>query len=111
MDTEEKKAQIRRDLFLLRKEYGSWGAVGKRLKLPGGSLSAIANGTFEPTGERNPKLIHELGWPTLKPAPACPKCGEVHVTKRCTKRKTRHRDLYAMDEEDLRRAIENRYEW
>jgi len=109
MDTDEIKAQVRKDLFTLRDRLGSWGAVANKLELPKGTLNAIANGEFDPTGERNPRLITALGWPTLKPAPVCPKCGEVHVTKRCTKKRVNHRDLYAMDEDDLRRALENRY--
>jgi len=109
MDTDEIKAQVRKDLFTLRDRLGSWDAVANKLELPKGTLNAIANGEFDPTGERNPRLITALGWPTLKPAPACTKCGEVHVAKRCTKKRVNHHDLYAMDEDDLRRALENRY--
>lgn len=32
----------------------------------------------------NPAIRDALGLPCLAPAPVCPKCGVVHVTKKCT---------------------------
>jgi len=73
--------------------------------IPAGTLCAIAKGYPVPKRWRQ-----KLGLPLLAPAPVCLKCGQVHVTKRWTKvtrRITRWRDL---EPEQLRWALENRYE-
>jgi hypothetical protein len=43
-------------------------------------ISRILQGEFP----RSVCKREALGLPMLLPAPACPKCGGVHVTKRCT---------------------------
>jgi hypothetical protein len=63
----------------------SWAKLGKYYGgIPGGTLSRIAQsgGEFFPA-----KWADLLGVKVVAmiPAPACPKCGEVHVTKRCNK--------------------------
>jgi len=62
---------------LLRK---SWANVGKEFGLPGGTAYRIATSDYEP---KRPDIRFHLGLPTLLPAPACAKCGQVHVSKRC----------------------------
>jgi len=53
-----------------------------------------------------------FGLPALIPVPACPKCGEGHVTKRCTANQpTRHRDLFSLPVSVLRRMLEERVEY
>lgn len=50
----------------------------------------------------------KLGLPTMAPAPVCPKCGEVHTTRRCTKgRKPRlnWRWRFGMSEEELEERL------
>lgn len=63
-----------------------------------------------------PKHSHKraiMGLPALIPAPACPRCGKVHVTRRCTERlKNReYRDLWDMPVTELRRRLEQRTEF
>ena len=68
----------------------------------------IAKQGYEP---KDPKIRVRLGLAALGEAPVCEHCGEVHVSQRCSKKRTRHRDLYAMDEDELREALINRKEW
>lgn len=58
----------------------SWADVGKDLGLPGGTAYRIATSDYEP---KRPDIRFRLGLPTLIPAPACTKCGQLHVSKRC----------------------------
>jgi len=48
-----------------------------------GTLCSIAKGR----DPKNPHVRAVLHLPALIPAPACRVCGEVHTTKRCTRRK------------------------
>src|SRR3989337_516310 len=96
----------------LRTLKGTTGLAWRKIALlddyspiPAGTLCAIAKGYPVPKRWRQ-----RLGLPLLAPAPVCLKCGQVHVTKRRTKgtrRITRWRDL---EPEQLRWALENRYE-
>ena len=65
----------------------------------------IINKHSEPT---EPHLRQAFGLPAQKLAPVC-KCGEVHTTKRCTKKTRRgKRDLFAYSVRELRWMLENR---
>lgn len=69
-------------LWELKTIKGTWRKVSVALGaiIPAGTLQAIANGR-EP---HNPIYRRVLGLPPLnKLAPACPACGEVHVSRRC----------------------------
>ena len=72
--------------------------------IPPGTLCTIAKTGYVPK-----KWHTKLGIRIYKPAPVCVKCGEVHVTKRCTKNDVqpvrRWRDL---PPELLRLALEYR---
>lgn len=73
--------------------------------IPAGTLNAIAKGYPIPH-----KWYKRLGLREYLPAPACPRCGKVHVSKRCTAQPRRYRDLFDMPTAELLRRLENRYE-
>ena len=67
----------------LYRQFGTWRKVAAIVGLPVGTVWNVAHG-------HDPKDIHTravLRLPALIPAPACRVCGEVHTTKRCTRRK------------------------
>jgi len=59
----------------------NWRAVAAQYGVSSGMAYRIAVNDYEP---REAHIRHKLGLPALAPAPVCAKCGEVHVTKRCT---------------------------
>jgi len=79
------------------------------LGISGGMAHRIANRGYEP------KDVHirlQLGLPAMGEAPVCERCGVVHVSKRCTaRRRPRWRDLWEVDVDVLRDALERRREW
>lgn len=71
----------------LRKAYkrlNNWRAVGKDYGITGGMAYRIAHG-YEP---KDPRIRTTLHLPALVPAPVCPRCGVVHVSKRCTQKRS-----------------------
>lgn len=68
-------------------EFGSWRKVAQNLdhaSLNPGLLSRIAKGKKPAPNS----VLFALGLPLKEvPAQPCKRCGDVHVTKRCTKRK------------------------
>jgi len=86
----------------------NWRQIGKVYRITGGMAYRIANEQgYEP---KDVHIRYILGLPALVPAPVCEKCGEVHLTKRCTRRRKswlRWRDLPSAL---LRHALENREE-
>lgn len=71
--------------------------------IPPGTLSSIAKGYPVPR-----KWYARLGIREMKPAPVCLQCGQVHVTKRCTAKPRRYRDLLDMPRGELRRRLDQR---
>ena len=59
----------------------TWEKVGTKYGVSGGMAFRVAVHGYEP---RKPETRRKLGLPIYMPAPVCPKCGGVHVTKRCT---------------------------
>jgi hypothetical protein len=53
-----------------------------------------------------------LGLPAMVQVPACPSCGLVHLSKRCTAKAAarRYRDLWDMPVRALRKMMEERDE-
>jgi len=91
------------------KNKGGWRAVGREFGIPARTAWRISERDYVP---KNAHLRTKLGLTTLAPAPVCPKCGKVHVTKRCTSvpaSRTR-RSLWDWPVDELRRALENREE-
>jgi hypothetical protein len=89
------------------KRLDSWRETGKAFRISGGMAYRIAKEKYEP---KNPHIRHVLGLPALIPAPACPVCGDVHVSKRCPKIRKPPKRWSDCPVEHLRWAIENRVE-
>jgi hypothetical protein len=58
-----------------------WKTTGAALKISGGMAYRIASQGYEPKDNHIRAL---LGLAEMYPAPACKKCGKVHVSRRCT---------------------------
>jgi len=83
-------------------EHLSWRKIASLepfLGIPAGTLCAIAKGR-EPRDSEHRRI---LKMPALELAPVCRKCGQVHVTKRCTIRKTE--DLPKQSEHNEQAAL------
>lgn len=97
----------------LRKAYkrlknrGGWRAVGREFGITGGMAFRIAMRRYEP---RDPVIRTRLDLPAFVEVPVCPKCGIVHVRKRCSQAARHHRRIWDMSIVDLRWALENRKE-
>ena len=95
----------------LRKAYreahrtGGWRVVGKQFGIPARTAWRIARTDYEP---RNARIRHQLGLSVMVEVPACPECGQVHTTKRCPTKRAIHKDLFAMDPEELKKQLLNR---
>lgn len=96
----------------IRKRYkslNSWGKTGREFSIDKAMAWRIAKEPgYEP---HDPHIRMILDLPIFKPAPVCATCGEVHITKRCTTRPRRYRDLYSIPTPQLRQMIENREEF
>jgi hypothetical protein len=96
---------------MLRKAYsqarrtGGWRAVGQQFGIPARTAWRIAMTDYEP---RNARIRHQLGLSIMIEVPACPMCGKVHTTKRCPSKRIAHKDLFAMDPEELKAQLLNR---
>ncbi len=73
--------ELRLKINALYKKLHTWQLVGDELKINKGLAYRIAKTDYEP---HEPHLRELLDLPILMPAPVCPRCGVVHVTKRCT---------------------------
>jgi len=93
--------------YIRHSNDGGWRKVGDEYGITGAMAFRIANSDYEP---KDPHILSTLGLPAYAPAPVCPKCGKVHVTKRCTVKKPPERwSEYTVDQ--LRTALINREEW
>lgn len=87
---------------VLRSEYlllKTWRAVADKYTTPTvrvtcGMVYRIAMHDYEP---RQPHIRAALSLPSLAPAPVCPKCGTVHVAKRCLSQQERPRPRRAIN--------------
>lgn len=71
---------VRHNIQKSYKKLHNWRKVGAEFGVTSGMAFRIATQDYEP---KSPHVRHILGLPTLIPAPACGKCGQVHVSKRC----------------------------
>jgi hypothetical protein len=99
---------VREDIIILHDTHGlnfrSIAQMDDFRPIPAGTICSIYH-----TGRIPKKWYKRLNIPEMKPAPACSKCGEVHVSKRCTttrKKPTRWADMPAKDV--LRALVERR---
>ncbi len=95
----------RKSLLAAHMKLKSWRKVAAPYDLKPSMARMIAYG-YDPGNKIRAKLHLQAKQVVL----ACSKCGEAHVTKRCTKVARRSRDLYAMPVKELRWAMENRQE-
>ena len=58
----------------------SWRHIGKKHNVSPAMAFRIATQGYNP---KSPVIRRKLGLPSMIPAPACPRCGIVHVKKRC----------------------------
>lgn len=98
---------LRSALNRQHRKLGNWRAVGAKYGISHAMAHRIATSDYEP---KDPHIRAQLGLPALVPAPACPKCGEVHVSKRCTKSSKPARRLWDMTPSALAKALINREE-
>ena len=95
----------RKSLLAAHENLKSWRKVAAPYDLKPSMARMIAYG-YDPGNKIRAKLHLQAKQVVL----ACSKCGEAHVTKRCTKVARVSRDLYAMPAAELRWAIDNREE-
>ncbi len=88
------------------KERRGWRRVGDKFGISSAMAYRIAVRGYEPADAR---IRCKLGLPALIPAPACSHCGEVHVSKRCPKRR-RWRRIADIPTGVLRKLLEERVE-
>jgi len=99
-------ADFRADL-LKEKAYKSYAKLEDWYEVNRYYLWHMVNDeTYEPPI----RIMLKLGIAAYRPAPVCLKCGQVHVTKRCTANHTKHRSLFSWPVKDLRKALEHREE-
>src|SRR5512139_1383945 len=88
-------------------QQASWRAIGRQYGISGGLAYRIAHG-YEP---KDLYIRYRLGLPAYALAPVCPRCGEVHVTRRCTRQARRYRALIDMPVEVLAWKLANREDY
>ncbi len=98
--------QVRASIQRRYSREKNWRKVASFYGINVGMAWRIAHG-YEP---KEAHIRHILDLPALVPAPVCPKCGQVHVTKRCTAARPHYRSLFAMPARALRQAMERREE-
>jgi hypothetical protein len=78
-------------------------------RLTHGDIQRALAGVFP----KGPNKREAMNLPPFLPAPACHRCGKVHVTRRCTEhlRNREYRDLWDMPVAELRRRLEQRTEF
>jgi len=67
-----------------RKKDRSWTKTARALGVTRGTLIRVMDG-YEP---KEPSIRRVIGLPVYRPVAECLKCGQLHVTKRCTKKLT-----------------------
>ncbi len=74
-------SMLRDKITRLKAKHKSWRKVGEVFGVSGAVVFRIAKSDYEPQD----KIIRAaLGLPVMRLAPVCDKCGDIHVTKRCT---------------------------
>lgn len=99
---------LRKELMKAHDTYGNWRLVAslpEYLGVPAGTLCSIAARGYEPKNAHIRSLLH---LPVLDYAPVCPRCGIVHVAKKCPGVKRLPRDLFEMEPSLLAWKLENR---
>lgn len=98
---------VRRKVEKCYGELRNWRRVGAELGISGGMAYRIAVDGYEP---REAQIRVRLGLAAMAEAPVCERCGVVHVSKRCTGKRRRGRDLWELEADVLRMMLERREE-
>lgn len=97
---------VRRKIQKAYQKRHNWQKVGDEFGITKGMAYQIAVYGHEP---KDPHIRLRLKLPALVPAPVCPKCCVVHVTKRCTAQKSKPlinwRYLFGMTGDELERRL------
>lgn len=102
------RAKVVRKLKAEYRRLGRWQSVADIYQVNPAVVWRLVNEeNYEPKGYDERR---RLGLDVFAPAPVCPKCGVVHVTKRCTKKPAQVADLFAMPADELRWRMEHREE-
>jgi len=98
---------VRYEMRQMYKIVKNWRRVGKIFGVTGAMAWRICNDDYEPA---TAAIRTTLMLPAMVETPACPICGEIHVKRGCSLRRSRgqRKDLLAWDVEDLKKAILNR---
>lgn len=100
---------VRQEIEKAYKRLGTWRAVGERFRISSGMAYRIARREYEP---KDGKIRARLGLSSWGVAPVCPKCGVVHVSRRCTARPAMWmREVWNTPTQELRWRLENREEF
>jgi hypothetical protein len=97
---------IRHKIKKAYRKRHNWRDVGAEFGITGGMAYRIAMDGYEP---KRASIRVKLGLPAFLPAPVCPKCGVVHVAKRCTaRRKPKHKPLISSSLAELLWMLDHR---
>jgi hypothetical protein len=102
---------VRRDLKKAYQRLGSWSRVASEFQINKGMAYRIVVQEYEP---KDVKIRSRLGLSELVygRAPVCPKCGVVHVSRRCTARPAMWmRRVWDTPVGELKWRLENREEF
>ena len=81
MDKQRSFTAVRNIILRKKRRLKTWRATAKFFGISGGMAWRIGVTGYEP---KETKIRTKLQLPSLVPAPVCLKCGQVHVTKKCT---------------------------
>ncbi len=104
-------SDIRREVKKGYRMHGNWRAVGEAFGISGGMAFRIVNEGYEP---KDPHIRVKLGLPAMAPAPVCPTCGVVHVSRVCPVQRAaakRYGQLFDYPVKTLRRMFDEREEF
>lgn len=105
---------VRRDLKRAYQRLKSWRLVGAEFGVSKGMAFRIVVQRYEP---KDREIRERLGLNPIRlaPAPVCPVCGVVHVSRRCPKKSTEtqraRRRLFDLPVGVLRRMLDEREEF
>lgn len=83
--------QVRVEMMALRGKGKNWAQVGEVWRITGGTAHRIAVQNYEP---KVPELRAKLGLSSMELAATCAVCGEVHITRSCTKGRKVHSEKW-----------------
>jgi hypothetical protein len=73
-------------LFSEYRTVRSWRKLARKYDVPAGTLCRFARSSGEYAPRKYARVLG-IQIQVMRPAPACPECGQVHVREKCTRRK------------------------